>query len=140
MKITTEMVRRASDKLKSRRTKFEKVLDNQEVTPVMDGYLMKCCGCGLVHRMTFRVVKVTDTSGDGTFKGYELDPSEYRVSIKAERVEPSRNPMANQGESSGSPVCPLCDAQPGQEHAPACPRHPSDPMGVRRTSGNTVGK
>lgn len=27
--------------------------------------------------------------------------------------------------------CPLCDARPGQEHAPACPRHPSDPMGVR---------
>lgn len=28
-------------------------------------------------------------------------------------------------------ACQLCDAQPGQEHAPACPRHPSDPMGVR---------
>jgi hypothetical protein len=30
--------------------------------------------------------------------------------------------------------CPLCDARPGQEHAPACPRHPSDPMQVRARS------
>jgi hypothetical protein len=27
--------------------------------------------------------------------------------------------------------CPLCGANPGQEHAPACPRHPADPMNVR---------
>jgi hypothetical protein len=72
--------------------------------------------------------------------------------------EPLANPMANQAETSGSPAeqlreatrqhghcpechalhpqhhanCPVCEAKPGQEHAPACPRHPSDPMGVRR--------
>jgi hypothetical protein len=65
--------------------------------------------------------------------------------------EPSRNPMANQAETSGSPIkhgktygtenhtCPRCDAKPGQEHAQACPRHPSDPMGVRRNAGVATG-
>lgn len=36
-------------------------------------------------------------------------------------------------EWTGTP-CQLCDAKPGQEHAPACPRHPSDPMRVRRAA------
>lgn len=88
MRITAQMVRQANAKMKKRRPAFETVLDNQEVTPIMDGYLMKCCDCGRVHRMTFRAVKVTAATGDGTFKGYELDPFEYRVSLKAERVEP----------------------------------------------------
>lgn len=72
--------------------------------------------------------------------------------------EPSRSLLANCAESSSSPAeqlreatrqrghclechalhpqhhakCSICDAKPGQEHVPACPRHPSDPMGVRR--------
>lgn len=37
-------------------------------------------------------------------------------------------------------VCPLCDAQPWQEHAPACPRHPSDPMQARSKSGGNNGR
>jgi hypothetical protein len=81
MKITSEMVRRNS------KVKFPKVQNNEEVAPVMDGYLMKCCDCGLVHRMTFRAVRVTSDAGaDGTWGGEELDPGKYRVVLKAERA------------------------------------------------------
>jgi hypothetical protein len=41
----------------------------------------------LVHRMTFRAVRVTSDAGaDGTWGGEELDPGKYRVVLKAERA------------------------------------------------------
>jgi hypothetical protein len=42
---------------------------------------------------------------------------------------PSKNWPTTDSEENHT--CPLCDAQPYQKHAPACPRHPSDPMRVR---------
>jgi len=35
--------------------RFKKVKSNQWEQPVMKGYLMKCCDCGLVHEMDFRI-------------------------------------------------------------------------------------
>ncbi len=29
------------------------------INPVMDNYLLKCCNCGLVHKMQFRVVFIS---------------------------------------------------------------------------------
>jgi hypothetical protein len=63
-----------------------KVQANEEVTPIMDGYLMKCCDCGLVHRMTFRAIKVTSRAENGSFGFDVLDPKEYRVLLTAERA------------------------------------------------------
>lgn len=37
--------------------RFKQVATGEWVTPVRNGYLMKCCDCGLVHRMDFRVAK-----------------------------------------------------------------------------------
>ena len=37
--------------------RFKKVKDREWIQPVMKGYLMACCDCGLVHRMDFRIVK-----------------------------------------------------------------------------------
>lgn len=31
--------------------------DGEWILPVMRGYRMRCCDCGLTHRLTFRVVK-----------------------------------------------------------------------------------
>jgi hypothetical protein len=46
---------------------FEQVVEHEDgwsdwIQPKHDGYLMKCCGCGLVHELQFRVVE--DTPGD----------------------------------------------------------------------------
>ena len=38
------------------------------VTPVRTGYLMKCCDCGLVHRIDFRVIKPTKRKGHATIQ------------------------------------------------------------------------
>jgi hypothetical protein len=35
--------------------KVRQVHDGEWVRPVMTGYIMECCGCGLQHRMDFRV-------------------------------------------------------------------------------------
>lgn len=37
--------------------KFQKVQPGEWVKPVMKGYLMKCCDCGLVHKLDFKVLK-----------------------------------------------------------------------------------
>jgi hypothetical protein len=75
---------------------FEQVQNREEVTPIMDGYLMECCDCGLVHRMTFRAVKVLDHLPDGTWGYEELDPKEYRVVFTAERTHVQRQAEAVQ--------------------------------------------
>ena len=36
---------------------FDEPSAGEWVQPVTQGYLMKCCDCGLVHRMDFRVIK-----------------------------------------------------------------------------------
>jgi len=37
---------------------FLHVRDGEWVQPILRGHLMKCCDCGLVHRMDFRLVNV----------------------------------------------------------------------------------
>ena len=56
------------------------------VPPLMQGYRMACCDCGLVHDMEFAVVKVLAMRKDGTWEhGKPLDPSRYRVLFRAKR-------------------------------------------------------
>ena len=55
------------------------------VAPVMSGYKMACCDCGLVHDTEFIAVKVTKHNDDGTWEYEELDESEYRVLFRARR-------------------------------------------------------
>jgi nitrate/TMAO reductase-like tetraheme cytochrome c subunit len=54
------------------------------VMPVMEGYRMACCDCGLVHEMKFAVVKVVSKSRDGTKKLAAADPT-HEVLFKARR-------------------------------------------------------
>lgn len=37
-------------------TKFKKVNPNEWQMPIMKGYKMACCDCGLVHNFTFQVI------------------------------------------------------------------------------------
>lgn len=36
---------------------YTKPQDGQWVQPIKRGYKLRCCDCGLVHRMDFRIVK-----------------------------------------------------------------------------------
>ncbi len=60
--------------------KFKDVGEGEWQYPVPNGYLMKCCDCGLVHRIDFRVVKVK--------KGLaNVQNDRYRVALRAWRVD-----------------------------------------------------
>ena len=40
---------------------------SREIFPVMKGYKMACCDCGLVHDINFAVVAVTKKNKNGTW-------------------------------------------------------------------------
>ena len=61
-------------------TEFPDVKAGKWVQPIPTGYLMMCCGCGLVHRLDFRVVKDNRTRGKAT-----LQNARYRVQFRAYR-------------------------------------------------------
>jgi hypothetical protein len=37
--------------------KYQQLYDGDWVTPVLNGYRIACCDCGLVHVLQFKVVK-----------------------------------------------------------------------------------
>jgi len=40
-----------------KRIKFNKVKEGEWVQPCRKGYLFKCCDCGLIHKLDFRIIK-----------------------------------------------------------------------------------
>lgn len=50
--------------------------------PVMNGYHMACCDCGLVHTINFRVVKVIKEFKNGVVEGLILPKNKYQVEFK----------------------------------------------------------
>jgi hypothetical protein len=36
--------------------KYPKIKDGELIQPVMKGYRMACCDCGLVHKIDFKIV------------------------------------------------------------------------------------
>jgi hypothetical protein len=55
------------------------------VPPVMRGYKMACCDCGLVHNMQFKVVRVTKTMRDGSWTYAAVKGGKVRVMFRAQR-------------------------------------------------------
>lgn len=55
------------------------------VRPLMAGYRMACCDCGLVHDMQFQVIKRGRTFPDGSWEGTEVDGDKFRVAFRARR-------------------------------------------------------
>lgn len=54
------------------------------VAPVMDGYRMACCDCGLVHDMQFGVFTAVDI-GKGKHRVIDEDVENGRVRFRARR-------------------------------------------------------
>ncbi len=53
-------------------------------TPVMRGYKLACCDCGLVHGMEFQVLKVTKWLGRRTWRGKQV--SDHKVAFRVRRL------------------------------------------------------
>jgi hypothetical protein len=53
-------------------------------TPKMKGYLMKCCDCGLVHKLDFRVF--VKSKIDGKRYGTVIEDKAFGVDYRAKRV------------------------------------------------------
>lgn len=106
---------------------FPKVQSDEVVLPIMDGYGMKCCDCGLVHSFRFRAVKVVKTFDDGTWAYEELDPVAYRVQLSAQRVDEAPGaqdvvPLPESIEQAfyTTPICSL-RFNPNDDDAPGVP-------------------
>jgi len=52
---------------------FEQVNDGEWVQPTRKGYQMKCCDCGLIHILDFRLIKYGD--------------SKHKIQFRAKRKE-----------------------------------------------------
>ena len=61
--------------------------DGEAHYPVMNGYLQKCCECGDVHKLGFKVVKVTKVNDDGTWEFKEMNSKKYRIEVTAYRKQ-----------------------------------------------------
>ena len=49
---------------------FESISDGEWVQPVRRGYRMKCCDCGLVHRLDFKLVKYGNGKSKIRFRAF----------------------------------------------------------------------
>lgn len=57
--------------------------------PMMRGYRLGCCDCGLVHDIDFRVVKVVNRHCNGIKEGEVLSSRDYQVEFRVRRNERS---------------------------------------------------
>lgn len=58
----------------------------QWITPVMRGYLMRCCDCGLIHEIQFKIIQQTSREAkDGTWTAKKPRANGLRVAFKARR-------------------------------------------------------
>lgn len=53
--------------------------------PIMKGYKMACCDCGLVHNLEFLVGEIGKTDKKGFFKFFHLKAKKYRVAFRVSR-------------------------------------------------------
>lgn len=76
--------------------KYPRITQNEEtgwsdwLKPVMKGYKMACCDCGLVHEMDFSVVKQKEIvkkykDGNHSYAYEEIENPKYQVSFRAKR-------------------------------------------------------
>lgn len=58
---------------------------SREIMPIMTGYKLACCDCGLVHDTEFYVVYITKRLPGGDMEMKALHSSNYRVVFKVRR-------------------------------------------------------
>jgi len=57
------------------------------IKPVMRGYLMACCDCGLVHELEFVALEAGPEDRYGRWVGRKLARGKWRVAFRARRAE-----------------------------------------------------
>lgn len=67
--------------------RYPQTHDGDTIEPRHSGYRMACCDCGLVHLLTFRVVKKTDIQSDGSYIPEPIDDSGLQVQLTVYRKE-----------------------------------------------------
>lgn len=72
--------------------------------PIMDGYKMACCDCGLVHDMQFFVAEVIRFNKDGSFKIKERKGKKWRIGLRAKRNNRSTAQMRRHGDYGNEKV------------------------------------
>ena len=55
------------------------------VSPVMKGYRMACCDCGLVHTMEFEVVRFSKKKVNGKWRTKTITDPDIQVIFRARR-------------------------------------------------------
>lgn len=56
------------------------------INPIMTGYKLRCCDCGLVHKMEFVAMKVTQGSPyKGKYQIHKLPKKKFRVHFRVAR-------------------------------------------------------
>ncbi len=78
--------------------RFHKVIEKEtgwsdDQFPIMRGYKMACCDCGLVHDMEFDVFEIKKNIKDGSFSGKVRKGKKWRVIIRARRNNRSTGQM-----------------------------------------------
>ena len=56
------------------------------VQPTMRGYQMKCCDCGLVHEVEFRVFRADERPSPDEAYGPVMPVEDYRVQMRMKRA------------------------------------------------------
>jgi len=52
--------------------RYHPVKSGEWVQPVRKNYYMKCCDCGLVHRMNFKLIKYGDNKNTIQFQAFRV--------------------------------------------------------------------
>jgi hypothetical protein len=55
------------------------------IQPIMEGYRLACCDCGLVHEVEFRALQVGRNMARGRFTAMPMDQKRYRVEMRLKR-------------------------------------------------------
>lgn len=55
------------------------------INPIMKGYLMKCCDCGLTHEFEFRVAVESNVKGKKWYT--KIDDPAFKVEFRCKRTK-----------------------------------------------------
>ena len=83
---------------------FPKILAGEKIMPEMSGYRMKCCDCGLVHRVEFGVVEVLHPNDDGTLATAEPDNADRLRVVLSMTREATTEERCESGDPDCGPV------------------------------------
>jgi hypothetical protein len=72
------------------------------VAPIMKGYKIACCDCGLVHDMQFQAMKVTSGSPKGEHRVRRLPASKFVVEFRVRRNNRSTGQLRRHMKATNS--------------------------------------